>query len=153
MRRAHLIAVVLLVLIFSATLAAQLLAPANYATQFRDAPNAQPAARFLLGTDELGRDRLSRLLYGGRVSLLLAPAAALLATALAACIGTLAGYLGGFWEKSTMAAVDMFLSFPWLFLLITVRALLPLNVAPAVSVLVTFALLALLGLAASARVV
>jgi peptide/nickel transport system permease protein len=52
-----------------------------------------------------------------------------------------------------MAAVDVFLSFPWLFLLIAVRAMLPLNLPPLLTVVVTFALLGLLGWAASARVV
>lgn len=153
MRRVKYIAALVLALTFAAALGAQFIAPAHYAMQFREAPNAAPSQRFLLGTDELGRDRFSRLLYGARVSLLLAPAAAGLSTLLAALIGTLAGYLGGAWEKLTMAAVDLFLAIPWLFLLITVRAVLPLNVAPAVSVLVTFGLLAMLGWAAAARVV
>jgi ABC-type dipeptide/oligopeptide/nickel transport system permease subunit len=52
-----------------------------------------------------------------------------------------------------MAFTDLFLSLPWLFLLITVRAMLPLNVSPSSSVIVTFALLGMLGWAASARVV
>jgi peptide/nickel transport system permease protein len=52
-----------------------------------------------------------------------------------------------------MAAIDVFLSLPWLFLLITVRATLPLNLSPLLSVLVTFLLLGLLGWAAAARVV
>src|SRR5205807_3761915 len=123
MKRAHTVALAVLGVVFAATLASQVLAPAHYATQFREAANAAPSARFLLGNDDLGRDRLSRLLYGGRVSLLLAPAAAALSTLIAALIGTIAGHRGGMWEKLTMATVDLFLSFPWLFLLITVRAM------------------------------
>jgi peptide/nickel transport system permease protein len=152
-RKVQSAALIVLLVVFVAALAAHILAPADYAQQFREAPNAAPSHRFLLGTDELGRDRLSRLLYGSRVSLLLAPAAAALSTLLAALIGTVAGFRGGALEKITMAAVDLFLSLPWLFLLITVRAMLPLNVAPAISVMVTFALLGMLGWAASARVV
>ena len=114
-------------------------------------PRPRPA---FLGTDDLGRDRFSRLLYGTRVSLLLAPAAALLAQALlAAVIGGAAGFFGGWLESCVMAATDLFLSLPWLFLLITVRALLPLNVSPIASVAITFALLGCLGWAAAARVV
>ena len=71
---------------------------------------------------------------------------------MAALIGGLAGYLGGFWARSAMAITDLFLSLPWLFLLITVRALMPLNVSPLVSVLVTFLLLGLLGWTSAARV-
>ena len=52
------------------------LLPVRYEQQFRDSPSAAPSKQFPLGTDDLGRDRLSRLIYGTRVSLLLATAAA-----------------------------------------------------------------------------
>lgn len=152
MKRLRLAAIVFLAAVAAACLLAGYLAPASYAYQFRDLPDAAPCARHLLGTDELGRDRFSRLLYGTRVSLLLAPAAALLSSLLAALIGGAAGFFGGLLESAVMAATDLFLSLPWLFLLITVRALLPLNVSPAVSVLITFGLLGCLGWAAAARV-
>ena len=142
----------ILLIVIVAALGATWISPADYATQFREAPNAPPSRQHLLGTDEIGRDRFSRTLYGTRISLLLAPTAALLSTLMAALIGAVAGYLGGFWERLAMGVTDLFLSLPWLFLLITVRALLPLNVSPLVSVLVTFLMLGLLGWAASARV-
>jgi peptide/nickel transport system permease protein len=153
MKRVRQFAAVLLVLIVGASLAANWLAPADYATQFREAPGAPPSRNHLLGTDDLGRDRFSRLLYGTRVSLLLAPAAALISTVLAALIGGLAGYLGGWWRRLAMGTTDLFLCLPWLFLLIMVRAALPLNVSPLASVVVTFFLLGALGWAAAARVV
>ncbi len=134
------------------SVAANWLAPTGYAKQFREDPSSPPSQRHLLGTDELGRDRFARVLYGTRISLLLAPAAALFSTLLAALVGGLAGYLGGFWLRAARAFTDLFLSLPWLFLLITVRAILPLNVSPLLSVLITFAILGLLGWAASARV-
>lgn len=146
------LACAILALVLAASLAASWLAPAGYATQFRESPNAPPSRQHLLGTDEIGRDLFSRILYGTRISLLLAPAAALLSTLVAALIGGLAGYLGGIWERVAMGVTDLVLSLPWLFLLITVRALLPLNVSPLISVLVTFFVLGLLGWAASARV-
>jgi hypothetical protein len=71
---------------------------------------------------------------------------------LAALVGGLAGYLGGIWLRLARGFTDLFLSLPWLFLLITVRALMPLNVSPLISVLITFLILGLLGWAASARV-
>lgn len=135
------------------TLAGYVLATGSYAEQFRDLPNAAPNAQFLLGTDALGRDRLSRLLYGSGISLSLATAAALCSTTVAALAGGLAGFAGGICERIVLAIVDLFLSLPWLFLLLTARALLPLNLAPELSVAVTFALLGLLGWAAPARVV
>ncbi len=124
-----------------------------YDRQFRDFPNAPISRQFPLGTDELGRDRLSRLLYGTRVSLLAAPAAALLSTVLAAIAGGLAGFLGGRWDRVAGVLVDLMLALPWLFLLIIVRAALPLNVPGTVSLLVTFGLIGLLGWPSAARVV
>lgn len=142
----------LLVFVTMTAIFAPLVAPASYSKQFREAPNAPPSRQHWLGTDEVGRDRFSRVLYGTRVSLLLAPAAALISIFLAAVIGGLAGYLGGIWARIAMSCVDLFLSLPWLFLLIMVRGLLPLDVSPIVSVLVTFLLLGLLGWASSARI-
>jgi ABC-type dipeptide/oligopeptide/nickel transport system permease subunit len=153
MRRVRLLAILFLVSVAAACLMAEFIAPASYAQQFREVPNAAPTRQHLLGTDDLGRDRLSRLLYGMRVSLLLAPAAAALSSVLAAVIGGAAGFVGGWLETGVMAATDLFLSLPWLFLLITVRALLPLNVSPITSVVITFALLGCLGWAAAARVI
>lgn len=147
------IAASVLAIIFAAALLANVLAWNSYEKQFRDSADAPPSKRFPLGTDELGRDRYSRLLYGSRVSLLLAPAAALLSTLLAGAIGGLAGYMGGRWDRMLMTGTDLFLSLPWLFLLLGVRALLPLNVEPAVSVGITFLLLGCLGWAQAARVV
>ena len=134
------------------SLAANWLAPVGYSKQDREAISAPPSRQHWLGTDEIGRDRFARVLYGTRISLLLAPAAALLSTLMAALVGGLAGYLGGAWARAAMAATDLCLSLPWLFLLITVRALMPLNVSPMLSVLVTFLMLGLLGWTTAARV-
>jgi len=153
MKRVRQAAIVLLVFMAVASLGAELFAPATYSEQFREAPNSSPSRQHLLGTDDLGRDRFSRLLYGTRVSLLLAPAAAMIATLLAAIIGGVAGYVGGWVQRVAMAGTDLFLSLPWLFLLIFARAILPLNVAPLTSVVVTFVLLGVLGWAAAARII
>ena len=145
-------ACVVLLLVAIASLGANWLAPAGYAKQDRDATDAAPSRVHWLGTDDIGRDRFARVLYGTRISLLLAPAAALLSTFMAALIGGMAGYIGGSWARVAMAVTDLFLSLPWLFLLITVRALMPLNVTPIFSVLVTFMILGLLGWTSAARV-
>ncbi len=147
------IAIGVLATVFLAAACANFLAPASYETQFREAIDAPPSRQFPLGTDELGRDRWSRLLYGSRVSLFLAPAAALLATILAAIAGGVAGLLGRTWERIFLGATDVALSLPWLFLLMTIRALLPLDTSPLVSVSITFLLLGALGWAGPARVV
>jgi peptide/nickel transport system permease protein len=146
-------AIAILLLVGFGCVFAELLAPSGYTHQFRDIPDAIPSRQHWLGTDTLGRDRFSRVLYGTRVSLVLAPAAALCCSLLAAIIGATAGFLGAWVERTLMTATDLFLSLPWLFLLLTVRALLPLNVSPWTSVVITFALLASLGWAAAARVI
>jgi peptide/nickel transport system permease protein len=153
MKQLRWIAVGLLALIFLGALGASFIAPASYEKQFREDPDHRPSRQYPLGTDDLGRDRLSRLLYGMRISLLLAPAAALIATLLAAVIGGAGAYAGGAWDQFTRAFIDLFLSLPWLFLLLAVRAVLPLNIPAVASVAITFALLGTLGWAASARVV
>ena len=145
-------AIVALATIYLAGLGAGWLAPVGYARQFRDAPDAPPSLAFPLGTDALGRDAFARLLYGSRVSLSLAPAAAALATLIGALVGVTAGYLGGWVDTCLARVIDLFLSVPWLFLLLSVRAALPLNVPPFESVGITFLLLGLLGWAAPAHV-
>jgi peptide/nickel transport system permease protein len=146
------VACVVLLLVVGTSLSANWLAPDGYARQYREAADAPPSHAHWLGTDDIGRDRFARVLYGTRISLLLAPAAALLSTLMAAFIGGLAGYLGGAWSRGAMAVTDLFLSLPWLFLLIAVRAVMPLNVSPLFSVVVTFLMLGLLGWTTAARV-
>jgi len=153
MKGIRIAAAAVLVMAFLVTVFAQFLAPAGYEHQFRDQPEARPSLQHPLGTDQLGRDSLARLLYGMRVSLLLAPLAAALSTLLAGLVGGLAGCFGGWTERVCTLLIDLFLAVPWLFLLITVRAALPLDISPAQSVVITFLLLGMLGWAASARVI
>ena len=153
MKNVRIAAIAVLVVAMGAALGANYIAPASYEQQFRESPSASPSAQHLLGTDDLGRDRFARLLHGARVSLVLAPLAAAISTVLAAFFGGMAGYFGGWMERWALTVVDLFLSIPWLFLLISVRAVLPLNISPQASVVVTFLLLGFLGWAASARII
>jgi len=153
MKTVRIVAIAVLLITACIVLFTNYLAPAGYEQQFRELPQAGPSSHHPLGTDELGPDRWARLLYGMRISLTLAPLAALFTPFLAALIGGLAGYFGGWTERCCKLLIDFFLSVPWLFLLITVRAVLPLNISPQASVTVTFILLGLLGWAASARVI
>jgi peptide/nickel transport system permease protein len=142
-----------LLVIFAVGLFAGSFTHYSYARQFRDLPNIAPSAAHLLGTDGLGRDLFTRIVYGTRVSLLLAPAAALLATILAAVLGGIAGLSGGWPEKIILASTDLSMSLPLLFVLIALRALLPLDVSPILSFFAMFVVLGLLGWPASLRVV
>jgi ABC-type dipeptide/oligopeptide/nickel transport system permease subunit len=145
-------AAILLMLLLALSFGAWVRNGDAYATQHRDAPQAQACWRFPLGTDDLGRDRLARLLHATWISLLLAPAAAIVSTLIAAVFGGLAGYVPGC-DTFLSRAMDLMLSLPWLFLLIAARAVLPLNVSAATSLLITYGLLAVLGWAGPARVV
>jgi len=79
---------------------------------------APPSSEHWLGTDELGRDELSRLIYGARVSLLVGVGTALLATAIGIVVGSLSGYYGGWVDSALMRFVDVILAFPAIFLLL-----------------------------------
>lgn len=133
-------AIVVLSLVVLLGLFAPQIAPYDYSRQFRDNPHAPAGGQFLMGTDDLGRDRFSRLLYATRVSILLAPAAALVSVLLALP-------LAGFTSLTTLG-----LSLPWIFLFIILRALLPLNTHPWESILLTFGLMGVAGWAWPARV-
>jgi peptide/nickel transport system permease protein len=77
-----------------------------------------PSRRFLLGTDNLGRDLLVRIAYGARISLLVGVVATLLATVAGVVVGLVAGYFGGVVDVVLARSMDMVLSFPYLLLAI-----------------------------------
>ena len=81
-----------------------------------------PSLAHPLGTDEIGRDHLTRLLYGGRVSLLVGLVAALFAAVIGTVIGILAGYFGGRLDALLMRATDSVIALPLLPLLIVLAA-------------------------------
>ncbi|KHF39610.1 peptide ABC transporter permease [Halalkalibacter okhensis] len=106
-----------------------------------------PSAEHWLGTDHLGRDLFSRLLYGGQVSLYVGFASMVGAVTIGAVIGAVAGYFGGWVDAILMRLVDVILAFPNIFLLITLVAILD----PSINILIlVFALLSWTG---TARVV
>lgn len=83
-----------------------------------------PSAEFWLGTDSYGRDVLSRLIYGTRVSLLVGFVAVLIAMVIGSALGILAGFVGGAIDRLIMGLVDVLLSFPTLLLGLMVAAML-----------------------------
>ena len=85
---------------------------------------ADPTALHPLGTDELGRDLLARVLYGGRVSLAVAAAAAVVAGTVGVPLGVMAAFLGPRGETALMRVIDVFVSLPEIFVAIVVLAFL-----------------------------
>lgn len=116
-------AVVIVLMILMAVFA-PLLAPfAPNATDMQHSL-ARPSAQHLLGTDNLGRDTLSRLIYGARTSLIVGLAAVAAAVILGGILGTVAGFIGGIVQAVIMRIVDMLMSIPMLLLALTLAAVL-----------------------------
>jgi peptide/nickel transport system permease protein len=109
---------VALLLIGLAVALAPVLTPYNFSDQHLDRILQGPSAKHLLGTDQLGRDELTRLLYGGRVSLLVGLGVALVSAVVGTLAGAAAGYYGGRLDNFVMRLTDLFLSIPLLVLLI-----------------------------------
>ncbi len=111
--------IILLILILVAIFA-DVLAPYSYdEVHLADILKA-PSARYLLGTDQLGRDLLSRLIYGARLSLLVGLTATSLNVVVAVLIGGTAGFFGGKFDLAVQRFVDAWMSFPGLLLLLTI---------------------------------
>jgi peptide/nickel transport system permease protein len=95
---------------------APLLAPADPLTQVLSARLDPPSAEHWLGTDQLGRDVLSRMIYGARISLLIGIVVVGLAASIGTFVGVVAGYAGGWLDESLMRLTDVFFAFPALIL-------------------------------------
>jgi peptide/nickel transport system permease protein len=101
---------------------APLIAPHDPYEQNLKAMLAQPSRAHLLGTDELGRDLLSRVVYGARISLLVGVVAVSIAGALGMTLGLIAGYFGGITNTIIMRFTDALLSLPPLILMLAITA-------------------------------
>jgi ABC-type dipeptide/oligopeptide/nickel transport system permease subunit len=103
---------IFLCIVLVSALFAPLLAPYNFATQDLKQRLHAPAPGHLLGTDDLGRDTLSRLIYGARISLSVAVSVEVLVVALGLLVGLTAGYVGGGVDILLMRFTDIMLAFP-----------------------------------------
>ena len=142
---AALISIIVLVALALIALAAPLLSPHDPLQTFPDqglGPQGQPlppgTPGFLLGTDALGRDLLSRLIYGAQVSLIIGIVANGLATAFGVLVGVVAGYFGGVVEAVLMRITDVVISFP---ILLLCTALIAVTTRSTVNVIIVIALI------------
>jgi peptide/nickel transport system permease protein len=119
---------ILVLLVFILSILAPVAAP--YDPSVIDIKNilAGPSMAHPFGTDDLGRDVLSRMLWGGRVSLKVGFVAVGIATLIGIVLGSLAGYYGGWTDSIIMRAVDIMLSIPTIFLVLAVIAILEPNI-------------------------
>ena len=114
--------IIVLILIFVAIFA-DVLTPYPY-TELHLADRMQGAsARYLLGTDHIGRDLLSRLIYGARISLTVGLAATALNVLIAVLVGGTSGFLGGKLDLVVQRFVDAWMAFPGLLLLLTIMSI------------------------------
>jgi peptide/nickel transport system permease protein len=114
---------------------------------------AENARIYLLGTDGYGRDQLSRLLFGGQVSLVAGLLGAGITLLIGLCIGAVAGYFGGWRDGLLMRLSELFMALPWLYLLFAIRAFLPLGVSPLKAFFLIVAVIGTVGWARPARLV
>jgi peptide/nickel transport system permease protein len=113
----------------------------------------EPARVFLLGTDGFGRDQLSRLLHGAKISLFAGLMAATLSLGVGWLLGTLAGFYGRSIDAVLMRSAELFLALPWLYLLFAVRAVLPLSVSAGQAFLLLVLVIGLVDWARPARLI
>ncbi len=116
--RAALAGLVALGAVVAAVVLAPALTPYSPTALDPDHSLAPPSRQHLFGTDDLGRDEFARVLYGGRISLLVGVTAMLLGSAIGVVLGSIAGYMGGWIDTLVMRLVDLVLSFPAIFLLL-----------------------------------
>jgi len=113
-----------------------------------------PASRiYLLGSDAYGRDQLSRILYGGQISLLSGLLGAGLTLFFGLLIGAAAGFFGGWKDGLLMRVAELFMALPWLYLLLALRAFLPLSVSPLRAFFLIIVVIGAVGWARPARLV
>ncbi|MRX73605.1 ABC transporter permease subunit [Bacillus lacus] len=141
------IGLVFLLAVISSAILAPIIAP--FAPEQQDLLKrlSPPGQEHLLGTDKFGRDLFSRLLYGAQISLLVGFASVLGSITIGTAVGAAAGYFGGFLDSVLMRIVDIILSIPSIFLLITLVTIFK----PGVDKLII--IFALLGWTTTARLV
>ena len=113
-----------LLLFASAALFAPVLSPYNPLSQNLDQDLITHSAQHLLGTDKLGRDILSRIIFGSRISLLVGASTVALSLLIGVGVGSVSGYAGGFVDLLLMRLIDILMAFPGILLAIAFSAVL-----------------------------
>ena len=119
-----------------AAIAAPLLTPYDPLTQSLPDRLQAPNLTHPLGTDELGRDILSRVLYGGRITIPAGLIVIVVGSVVGSLVGMVAGYLGGSWDESIMRLTELFMAFPNIILAMAVTAALGADIRNAMLALV-----------------
>jgi len=120
--RLALIGLALVVVLALTAALAPWIAPYDPARQSLFEKRAKPGSKFLLGADEFGRDILSRVIYGSRIALLVGLVSAAIAVGGGLVLGTLAGFIGGWFDTVLMRGIEILLAFPYLLLALAIVA-------------------------------
>jgi peptide/nickel transport system permease protein len=111
----------------------------------------EPGRIFLIGTDAYGRDEFSRVLFGGQLSVSAGIVATFITLLAGSIVGIIAGYYGGWVDELLMGVNELFLSLPWLYFLLGVRAFLPLHLSTLRAFFLLTGVIGLIGWARPAR--
>jgi peptide/nickel transport system permease protein len=114
---------------------------------------AEPGKVLLFGTDGYGRDEFSRVLFGGQISVAAGITATFVALLAGSIFGIIAGFYGRWIDESLMGVTELFLSLPWLYFLLGVRAFLPLHLSTIRTFFLLTGVIGLIGWARPARLV
>jgi len=117
----------ILILLCLAAVLAPVIAPYD-PSEIMESEIQGPSVKHIFGTDDLGRDILSRILYGGRVSLSVSVTAVIVALTIGILFGSIAGYYGGLFDEVIMRFTDVMLSFPTIFLILAIQSVLTPNI-------------------------
>lgn len=120
--RLAVLGLVLVLGLFFTGIFAPVLAPFGYNDQNLDQVEQGPSLAHPLGTDELGRDQLSRIIWGARTAIIVAPSATFLAVALGLFFGAIAGYTGGWLDTLIMRVADVLFAFPGILFALLIAA-------------------------------
>jgi peptide/nickel transport system permease protein len=165
--------ILFLIAVHAIVLAAAWVAPYHYADQFRDFAYSppmvdgpvrffvhgrlfgveEPGHVFLFGTDQYGRDVFSRVLYGAQLSLMTGLLATALSLGIGWTLGTAAGFFGGWVDQVVMRGAEFFMALPWLYLLLAIRAFLPLKITPFEAFLLLISIIGGVGWVRPARLI
>ncbi len=115
---------VIVIILLLAGIFANWLAPYGYNETYVADRLSPPSGKTILGADQIGRDVLSRIIYGARISMIVSLATSTLAVCISTTIGTLTGFLGGKVDLVAQRFVDAWMCFPGLFLILTIMAIL-----------------------------
>ena len=117
-----------LILLYFVALVTPWIAPYGFAEQDFTAMNQGPSFKHPMGTDQLGRDELTRVLYGGRVSMMIGLGVGLLITFIGTGVGIVSGYYGRFVDSGLMGTADFVLVLPFIPVLLVLGSIFPLGV-------------------------